>query len=169
MQEALAKQSELASLPLEWHFIGRIQSNKTADIASAFAWVHGLCDLKHAHRLSEQRPAALGPLKACVQVNLSGEASKGGLAPEQVPGFVAACAALPGISLEGLMTLPAPADDLETQRVPFAKLRALRERVARPDSPLATLSMGMSDDLEAAVAEGATIVRVGTAIFGART
>jgi PLP dependent protein len=168
VQEALDKQAALAHLPLTWHFIGRVQTNKTRDIAGHFAWVHGLCELKHARRLGEQRPAALGPLACCVQVNLSGEASKGGLAPEAVADFIAACRGIDGIAVQGLMTLPAPADDLAAQRRPFAALRALRERLATPALPLPTLSMGMTDDLEAAIAEGATMVRVGTAIFGAR-
>jgi pyridoxal phosphate enzyme (YggS family) len=168
VQEALAKRPELDELPLRWHFIGRIQGNKTAEIAAAFDWVHGLCDLRHARRLGSQRPPQLAPVRACVQVNLSGEASKGGLAPDQVGDFIGACDDIEGISIEGLMTLPAPSDDLDAQRRPFAALRELRDRLARPQRPLPTLSMGMSDDLEAAIAEGATIVRVGTAIFGPR-
>lgn len=168
VQEALDKQAALAHLPLDWHFIGRVQTNKTRDIASRFDWVHGLCELKHARRLGEQRPAAQGPLACCVQVNLSGEASKAGLAPEAVADFIAACRDIDGIAIRGLMTLPAPADEPAAQRRPFAALRALRDRLATPELPLATLSMGMTDDLEAAIAEGATMVRVGTAIFGAR-
>jgi len=168
VQEALAKQAELDELPLQWHFIGRIQGNKTAEIAAAFDWVHGLYDLRHARRLGSQRLPQRAPLRACVQVNLSGEASKGGLPPDQVGDFIAACEEIAGISIEGLMTLPAPSDDFDAQRRPFAALRDLRNRLARPQRPLPTLSMGMSDDLEAAIAEGATIVRVGTAIFGPR-
>ncbi len=167
-QEALEKQSELRHLPLHWHFIGRVQSNKTRDIATGFDWVHSVFELKHARRLGSQRPPELSPLKLCIQVNLSGEASKGGLEPAQVADFIAACAAIDGIGIEGLMTLPAPSTDIDSQRRPFAALRALRDRLATPALPLATLSMGMSADLEAAIAEGATIVRVGTAIFGSR-
>jgi hypothetical protein len=167
-QEALKKQAELRDLPVHWHFIGRIQSNKTQDIATGFDWVHSVCELKHARRLGSQRPKDRPPLRLCVQVNLSGEASKAGLAPEQVGTFINACAEIDGVCVEGLMTLPAPSADLDAQRRPFADLRALRDRLARPGLALPTLSMGMSDDLEAAIAEGATIVRIGTAIFGAR-
>jgi pyridoxal phosphate enzyme (YggS family) len=167
-QEALKKQAELCDLPVHWHFIGRVQSNKTRDIAAGFDWVHSICELEHARRLGSQRPKQLPPLKLCVQVNLSGETSKAGLAPEQVGSFVTACAEIDGVCVEGLMTLPAPSADLDAQRRPFAALRALRDRLARPGLALPTLSMGMSDDLEAAIAEGATIVRIGTAIFGAR-
>jgi pyridoxal phosphate enzyme (YggS family) len=168
VQEAIAKMDALDDLPLEWHFIGRIQSNKTQWIAERFAWLHSLCDLRHARRLSEQRPEGLPPLKVCCQVNLSGEASKGGLPPAAVGDFVSECAALPRLDLVGLMTLPAPAADLEAQRAPFRELRLLRDRLASPSCPLHVLSMGMSDDLEAAIAEGATLVRVGTAVFGPR-
>jgi len=168
VQEALAKQAELAQLDIEWHFIGRIQANKTRPIAEHFAWVHSLCDLHHARRLDAQRPAQLPPLQACIQVNTSGEASKEGLAPEAVGGLLDACSALRHIQIRGLMTLPAPADDEEGQRRPLRALRELRDRLATPDRPLTVLSMGMSDDLEAAVAEGATLVRIGTAVFGPR-
>ena len=174
VQEGIDKMDELArrdpvlAADLEWHFVGRIQSNKTRLIAAHFDWVHGLCDLRHARRLGEQRPPGRGPLACCVQVNLSGEASKGGLAPEAVADFVAACRDIAGIELRGLMTLPAPAADLESQRRPFAELRRLRERITGAGHPLPELSMGMSDDLEAAIAEGATIVRIGTAVFGPR-
>lgn len=168
VQEAITKMEELADLPLEWHFIGRIQSNKTQWIAERFAWVHSLCDLRHARRLSEQRPEGMLPLKVCCQVNLSGATSKAGLPPDAVGDFIADCAALPQLTLVGLMTLPAPAVDLEAQREPFRELRLLRNRLASPSCPLPVLSMGMSDDLEAAIAEGATLVRVGTAVFGPR-
>ncbi len=168
VQEALDKRAALSELPVEWHFIGRVQTNKTRDIAARFDWVHGLCDLKHARRLAQQRPSEAGPLPVCVQINLSGEASKAGLAPEALPAFLDACAEFHALQLRGLMTLPAPAADLDAQRRPFVALRELRDRVARPDLPLETLSMGMTADLEAAIAEGATIVRVGTAIFGPR-
>ncbi len=168
VQEALDKQTRLAMLPLQWHFVGRMQTNKTRDIAAHFDWVHGLCELKHARRLGAQRPSGTGPLRVCIQVNLSGEASKAGVAPAAVGALLDACRDIDGIAVQGLMTLPAPADDLAEQRRPFAALRALRDRLATPDLPLATLSMGMTADLEAAVAEGATMVRIGTAIFGPR-
>jgi pyridoxal phosphate enzyme (YggS family) len=177
VQEGIDKMAALAKLAkldptvpqdLEWHFIGRIQGNKTRLIAEHFDWVHGLCDLRHAHRLGEQRPAGRPPLDCCIQVNLSGETSKAGLRPEETADFIAACRDIDGIRLHGLMTLPARATSLAKQRRPFAELRALRDRLATPEQPLQTLSMGMSDDLEAAIAEGATIVRIGTAVFGPR-
>lgn len=168
VQEALAKQAELADLALEWHFIGRIQANKTRPIAESFAWVHSLCDAQHARRLDAQRPAHLPPLNACIQVNVSGEASKEGLAPGAVPDLIAACAPLTRLRLCGLMALPAPADEEAAQRLPLRALRELRDRLATPQCPLPVLSMGMSDDLEAAIAEGATLVRIGTAVFGPR-
>lgn len=167
-QEALEKMDELGDPRVEWHFIGRIQSNKTRQIAECFDWVHGLCDLKHARRLSAQRSAELPPLTACVQVNLDNEPGKAGLAPASVAGFIAACENLPGLDLVGLMTLPARAEGEEAQRRPFRELRLLRNRLATPSLSLPVLSMGMSADLEAAIAEGATVVRVGTAIFGPR-
>lgn len=168
LQEAVEKMTVLADLPAEWHFIGRIQGNKTRQVAERFAWVHGLCDLRHARRLSEQRPPGMPPLRACVQVNLSGEETKAGLAPEAVPGILTACAELGNLEILGLMTLPAPAQGEAAQRLPFRRLRELRDRLATPARPLGVLSMGMSDDLEAAIAEGATLVRVGTAVFGPR-
>jgi pyridoxal phosphate enzyme (YggS family) len=169
VQEACDKQALLADLALHWHFIGRIQSNKTSLIAEHFSWVHGLVDVRHARRLGAQR-IALGrePLRCCLQVNLCGEASKAGVEPGAVAELLAHCSAIEGLQIEGLMTLPAPSEDIDTQRRPFAQLRALRDRLATPEQPLATLSMGMSDDLEAAVAEGATMVRIGTAVFGPR-
>ncbi|MCB2262081.1 MAG: YggS family pyridoxal phosphate-dependent enzyme [Candidatus Thiosymbion ectosymbiont of Robbea hypermnestra] len=167
-QEATGKMETLGPLDIQWHFIGRIQSNKTRQIAERFDWVHGLCDLKHAHRLSAQRPAGSPPLAACVQVNLDAEPGKAGLAPDRVADFVAACAGLPHLELVGLMTLPAPTEDKAAQGRPFRALRLLRDRIATPARPLPVLSMGMSADLEAAIAEGATLVRVGTAIFGPR-
>ncbi len=169
VQEALAKQAELADLEgIEWHFIGRIQANKTRLIATHFAWVHGLADVRHAQRLSAQRPPDHPPLKVCLQVNLSGESSKSGVAPEALPELLAACIELPHLEVCGLMTLPAPAIGEETQRRAFRALRELRDRLASPRHPLPVLSMGMSDDLEAAILEGSTLVRVGTALFGAR-
>ena len=169
VQEALDKQAALADLPIEWHFIGRIQANKTGAIAQHFDWVHGLCDVGHARRLSAQRPAGAPPLHACIQVNLSGEPSKAGVQPAAVPDLLDACADLPGIRVVGLMTLPAPVEGLELQRRPFRALCELRDRLATPEQPLHCLSMGMSDDLEAAVTEGATLVRIGTAVFGPRS
>jgi PLP dependent protein len=168
VQEAIAKMDALTDLALEWHFIGRIQSNKTHLIAERFSCVHSLYDLRHARRLSDQRPSDLPPLKVFCQVNLSGEPTKGGLPPELVGDFIAACRGLPRLTIVGLMTLPAQADGLEAQRAPFRALRLLRERIATSSCPLPALSMGMTDDLEAAIAEGATVVRVGTALFGPR-
>ena len=165
LQEARAKQVELADLPLCWHFIGPIQSNKTRDIAEHFAWVHSVDRLKIAQRLSEQRPDGLPPLNICIQVNVSGEASKSGCTPEELPALAQAVTQLPGLRLRGLMTIPEPSDDPQAQRAPLARLRQLRDEL---HANLDTLSMGMSQDLEAAIAEGATWVRIGTALFGAR-
>lgn len=168
LQEALAKQAELADLDLEWHFIGPLQSNKTRPIAEHFDWVHSVERLKIAERLADQRPAALPPLNVCVQVNVSGEASKSGCAPDEAPALCRAVAALPRLRLRGLMAIPEPAQDSALARRRFAALRELRDRLNDAGLTLDTLSMGMSDDLEAAIMEGATIVRVGTAIFGER-
>lgn len=165
LQEALGKQQALSDLPLCWHFIGPIQSNKTKAIAEHFAWVHSVDRLKIAQRLSEQRPAGLPALNICLQVNVSGEASKSGCAPEELPALAAAVAALPHLRLRGLMAIPEPTDDPAEQRAAFARLRELQ---ARLPYELDTLSMGMSHDLESAIAEGATWVRIGTALFGAR-
>jgi pyridoxal phosphate enzyme (YggS family) len=168
IQEAVEKMDALEDLGARWHFIGRIQGNKTRQIAERFDWVHSLCDLKHARRLSEQRPRSLPPLAACVQVNLEAIPGKAGLAPAEVADFLQACAGLRGLKLIGLMSLPAPREDEATQRRPFRELRLTRDCLATSSLPLQVLSMGMSTDLEAAIAEGATIVRVGTAIFGPR-
>ncbi|AIR88535.1 YggS family pyridoxal phosphate-dependent enzyme [Pseudomonas cremoricolorata] len=165
LQEALNKQQELADLPLTWHFIGPIQSNKTRAIAEHFDWVHSVDRLKIAQRLSEQRPAGLAPLNVCLQVNVSGEGSKSGCAPADLPALAAAVAALPGLRLRGLMAIPAPSDERAAQERPFAQLREL---LGQLEPGLDTLSMGMSHDLEAAIAQGATWVRIGTALFGAR-
>ena len=165
LQEALGKQAELADLPLCWHFIGPIQSNKTRAIAEHFAWVHSVDRLKIAQRLSEQRPESLDPLNICIQVNVSGEASKSGCTPQDLPALAEAIAALPRLKLRGLMAIPEPTDDTCAQHAAFATVRALQENLSLP---LDTLSMGMSHDLEAAVVEGATWVRIGTALFGAR-
>jgi pyridoxal phosphate enzyme (YggS family) len=167
-QEACEKQALLSDLEIDWHFIGRIQSNKTKLIAERFNWVHGLSEVRHAQRLGAQRPDPARPLHCCLQVNLSGEPSKAGTTPEALPELLKQCSRIGGIRIEGLMTLPAPSDEFALQRRPFAELRRLRDRLATPGLPLETLSMGMSHDLEAAVAEGATMVRIGTAIFGPR-
>lgn len=167
LQEALAKQAQLTDLPLCWHFIGPIQSNKTKAIAEHFDWVHSVDRLKIAQRLSEQRPPELPPLNLCLQVNVSGEDSKSGCAPEEVPALAQAIAQLPRVHLRGLMAIPAPTEDPLQQRAAFARLRQLLTELS-PDLRLDTLSMGMSQDLEAAIAEGATWVRIGTALFGAR-
>ncbi|MGH8666980.1 MAG: YggS family pyridoxal phosphate-dependent enzyme [Burkholderiales bacterium] len=167
-QEASAKVAALAHLPLEWHFIGPIQSNKTRPIAEQFAWVHSLDREKVARRLSEQRPAALEPLMVCIQVNVSGEASKSGVPPQTAAALARQVASLPNIRLRGLMAIPAPAPDGERQRAQFRELRALYDALRAQGIDLDTLSMGMSDDLEAAILEGSTLVRVGSAIFGRR-
>lgn len=165
LQEALGKQVELADLPLIWHFIGPIQSNKTRSIAEHFAWVHSVDRLKIAQRLSEQRPADLPPLNICIQVNVSGEASKSGCTPQDLPALAQAISALPRLKLRGLMAIPEPTDDRAEQDAAFAAVQKLQ---ASLDLPLDTLSMGMSHDLESAIAQGATWVRIGTALFGAR-
>ena len=170
VQEALAKIEALADLrdQLQWHLIGPLQSNKTRPVAEAFDWVHSVDRLKVAQRLSEQRPAGLPPLQVCLQVNISGEASKSGLTPAEVPGVAQAVAALPRLQLRGLMAIPEPAGDAQQQRQPHRALRELLASLQAQGLALDTLSMGMSADLEAAIAEGATLVRVGTAIFGRR-
>ncbi|MBA3995761.1 MAG: YggS family pyridoxal phosphate-dependent enzyme [Candidatus Accumulibacter sp.] len=168
VQEGVAKVIELADLGLEWHFIGPLQSNKTRVVAEHFDWVHSIDRLKIAERLAEQRPAALPPLSVCLQVNVSGEATKSGVAPDAVEDLARRVAALPGLRLRGLMAIPAPAADFAAQRLPFRRLREIYEQLRAGGLPLDTLSMGMSHDLEAAIAEGATLVRVGTAIFGER-
>ncbi|WP_343582611.1 YggS family pyridoxal phosphate-dependent enzyme [Pseudomonas sp.] len=165
LQEALTKQQALSDLPLIWHFIGPIQSNKTKAIAEHFDWVHSVDRLKIAQRLSEQRPAGLAPLNICLQVNVSGEDSKSGCAPADLPALAKAVAALPNLCLRGLMAIPEPTDDRAAQEAAFATLRQLQEGLGLG---LETLSMGMSHDLEAAIAQGATWVRIGTALFGAR-
>ncbi len=168
VQEAVAKMDTLADLPLEWHFIGPLQSNKTRLVAERFAWVHSVERLKIAERLSAQRPAQLAPLQVCVQVNVSGETSKGGCAPSEAGELANAVARLPGLRLRGLMAIPEPTGDLRLLRSRFALLRGLREEIVRDGLALDVLSMGMSHDLEIAIAEGATVVRIGTAIFGER-
>lgn len=154
--------------PVEWHFIGPIQSNKTRPIATSFHWVHTVERLKIAQRLSEQRPSELGPLNVCLQVNISGEATKSGATPAELPELARAVAALPNLALRGLMAIPEAQSDPALQRAAFAKLRALADTLRASGLKIDTLSMGMSGDMEAAILEGATIVRVGSAIFGAR-
>ncbi|MBS1159477.1 MAG: hypothetical protein H6R15_1896 [Proteobacteria bacterium] len=168
VQEGCEKVVATADLGLEWHFIGPLQSNKSRQVAEHFAWVHSIDRLKIAERLSAQRPAHLPPLQVCVQVNVSGEASKSGCPPHQAAALCQAVAALPHLRLRGLMAIPQPVDELSAQRRPFRELRQLYETLRSAGLPLDTLSIGMTHDLEAAVAEGATIVRIGTAIFGER-
>jgi pyridoxal phosphate enzyme (YggS family) len=168
VQEGVEKIRELASLGLTWHYIGPIQSNKTRAIAEHFDWVHSIDRAKIAARLSEVRGPRQTELQVCVQVNVSGEASKSGVAPEEVAQLAKHVAGFPRLKLRGLMTVPEPTTDTALQRRRFAQLRELRDRLNRDGLALDTLSMGMSADLEAAIAEGATMVRVGTAIFGER-
>ena len=169
LQEALLKQHELTDLPLTWHFIGPIQSNKTKEIATYFQWVHSVDRLKIAQRLSNQRPTTLPPINICLQVNISGEESKSGCLPDEVTQLTKTIIDLPNIILRGFMTIPEPTNDEPKQRVAFEKLRHLLEQTNQKlGTNLDTLSMGMSHDLESAIIEGATWVRVGTAIFGER-
>jgi pyridoxal phosphate enzyme (YggS family) len=172
LQEALDKiaacRAERPETALEWHFIGPIQSNKTRPIAEHFDWVHSVEREKIAQRLSDQRPASLAPLQVCLQVNVSGEASKSGCAPDEAPALAERIAALPRLRLRGLMAIPEPTEDVALQRRQFAAVRAVFEACRARGLDLDTLSMGMSADLDAAIAEGATIVRVGTALFGHR-
>ena len=168
VQEGCEKAAATVDRSLEWHFIGPLQSNKTRLVAEHFAWVHSVDRLKIAERLSAQRPTDLPPLQVCVQVNVSGEASKSGCTPAEALALCQAVAALPQLRLRGLMAIPEPADDAAAQRAPLRRLRELYESIRAAGLPLDTLSMGMTHDLEAAIAEGATIVRVGTAIFGER-
>jgi len=168
--EKIARVREAApGLVLDWHFIGPIQANKTRLLAETFDWVHSVDRLKIAQRLAQQRPAGLPPLNVLLQVNISGEETKSGVPPTEVSALAEAVATLPGLRLRGLMAIPAPAANPAEQRRPFAALRRLLESLAENGHALDTLSMGMSDDLEAAILEGATIVRIGTAIFGARS
>jgi len=168
VQEGVDKVAATAGRNLEWHFIGPLQSNKSRPVAEHFDWVHSIERLKIAERLSAQRPRHLPPLQVCIQVNVSGEASKSGCAPEAALALCQSVAALPGLQLRGLMAIPEPTDDMAAQRAPFRQLREIFATIRAAGLPLDTLSMGMSHDLEAAVAEGATIVRIGTAIFGER-
>jgi pyridoxal phosphate enzyme (YggS family) len=184
LQEALEKMRDLASpgrsggagspegglpRPMEWHFIGPIQSNKTRSIAENFAWVHGVDRQKIAERLAQARPTDMPPLQVCMQVNVSGEPSKSGVTPQQAVALAESIAQLPSLRLRGLMAIPEVTSDPQLQRRRFRAVRELRDEIARHGIGLDTLSMGMSADLEAAIAEGATLVRIGTAIFGSRS
>lgn len=168
VQEAVAKIQATTDLSLEWHFIGRIQANKTRTIAAQFAWVHTLCDPHHAERLAAQRPTELAPLQCCIQVNLTGEASKGGVGPAEILPLASQIAGLPRLRLRGLMTMSAVSQSAQEQQALFTRLRQELERLQQAGHAVDTLSMGMTDDLEPAICAGATMVRVGTAIFGAR-
>ena len=168
VQEALGKIEALKDLSIEWHFIGPIQSNKTRSIAGHFSWVHSVDRLKIAERLSVQRPAHLPPLQLCLQVNISHEASKSGASPDELIELARAIVKLPNLALRGLMAVPAASDDIAEQRAGFAQLRKLYEQLNRQGLHLDTLSMGMSHDFPAAINEGATMVRIGSAIFGNR-
>jgi PLP dependent protein len=168
LQEALAKMDALADLPLRWHFIGALQSNKTAPVAERFDWVHSVDRAKLAMRLSAQRPAGKAPLQVCVQVRIGGEESKSGAAPEEAAALARLVAGLPGLELRGLMAVPPPESDPARQRAWCRQLRQLFEALRAQGLAIDTLSMGMTDDLEAAIAEGATLVRIGTALFGPR-
>lgn len=168
LNEALPKLAALTDPAPEWHFIGPLQSNKTRGIAEHFAWLHSLDRLKHAERLNEQRPDVLPPLNVCLQINISGEVSKSGVTLEALPVLATAVAALPRLRLRGLMAIPAPSSDSDAQRAAFRAVRLAFESLQEKGLTLDTLSMGMTDDLESAIAEGATILRIGSAIFGAR-
>ena len=168
LQEALAKIAALRSRALTWHFIGRIQANKTRPIAAAFSWVHGVDRLRVAERLAAQRPRQAPPLNVCLEVNIAGQMSKGGVMPAEVPALAAAVSRLPCLTLRGLMCIPPEETEPARQRAWFARLRGLRDDLNAAGHSLDTLSMGMSADFEAAIEEGATIVRLGTVLFGAR-
>jgi pyridoxal phosphate enzyme (YggS family) len=168
LKEALAKREALAELPLRWHFIGQIQANKTRPIAEWFHWVHGLDRARIAERLAAQRPFYAPPLNVCLQVNIAGESGKGGVSPDELPALAAAVAELPRLTLRGLMCMPPPETEVARQRHWFAQTRQLFERLNAAGARLDTLSMGMSADFEAAILEGATLVRIGTALFGER-
>lgn len=168
LQEAISKVEALRRLDIVWHFIGPVQSNKTRGIAQTFAWVHSLDRVRIARRLNDQRPEGAPALDVCIQVNVSGEASKSGIGPDELEEFASAVAALPRLRLRGLMTIPKPESGLDAQRLPFRKLREALLALNQRGFDLDTLSMGMTGDMEAAIAEGATWVRIGTAIFGPR-
>ena len=167
--EGIEKITEIANPELVWHFIGHLQTNKTRPVAEHFSWVHSVDRLKTARRLSDQRPDSLGDLNVCIQVNVDDEASKSGVRPEEVAQLAAAIVALPRLRLRGLMCLPAIREEFEGQRQPFRRLRELGDELRAAGMPIDTLSMGMSDDFRAAICEGSTIVRIGTAVFGPRS
>jgi len=169
LQDALQKIPVLQDCDIEWHFIGRIQSNKTRPIAENFAWVHTLSSLKHARRLNEQRPETLPPLNICVQLNLTGEASKSGISADELAPLLEKVVDLPHLRLRGLMTMPPAAASAAEQHEVFSRLHGLLMEMNRQGHTLDSLSMGMSGDMQAAICEGATMVRIGTAIFGPRT
>ncbi len=168
LQDARSKIEALRDLGLEWHFLGPIQSNKTRLIGECFSWVHSVDNLKHATRLSDARPRELPPLQICIQVNVSAEVTKSGCDPDQLGDLATAVYSHRGLRLRGLMAIPAPSDDVDAQRRSFARLRHMKEELVNKGLELDTLSMGMSADLEAAISEGSTMVRVGRAIFGPR-
>jgi pyridoxal phosphate enzyme (YggS family) len=168
LKEALPKMDQLAELAVNWHYIGQIQSNKTRPIAAAFSWVHSIDRLGVAQRLSEQRPFHAPPLNVCLQVALISEPAKGGVSPALLPQLAASVAQLPRLGLRGLMCIPPPTGDVPSMRAMFARLRVLKDELNAKGLKLDTLSMGMSADFESAIAEGATMVRIGTALFGAR-
>lgn len=169
VQEALAKQRELADLDLEWHLIGPLQSNKAREVAEHFDWIQSVDRLKLVAALARHRPAAHGALQVLIQVNVDDEASKSGCRPDEIPALAAAIVAEPALQLRGLMAIPAPHQDLALRRAAFARMRELFEALQRDHDAIDTLSMGMSEDFELAIAEGATLVRIGSALFGART
>ena len=169
VQEALPKIAAFRDAPIVWHFIGHLQTNKARDVAERFGWVHGVDRAKAAAALSKARPADLGALNVCLQVNISEEATKGGVAPDEALGLAREIGALPGLKLRGVMGMASPTAEAAVQRAQFATLRRAFEGIAAAGIPVDTLSMGMSQDLEAALAEGATMVRIGTAIFGERS
>ncbi len=168
LQDAMTKVETLSGPGVSWHFIGAVQSNKTRPIAAHFDWVHCIEREKIAKRLSAQRPAGREPLEVCIEVNVSGEETKSGVPPANVESLARMVRDLPGLRLRGLMAIPRPSPDIETQRIPFRQLREILDELNAKGLELDTLSMGMTGDLEAAIAEGATIVRIGTAIFGPR-
>lgn len=168
LQDALNKIEVVSEPTIEWHFIGPIQSNKTRQIAQNFNWVHTVDRLKIAQRLNEQRDSSQKPLNVCIQVNTSGESSKSGISSDNALGLALQISQLPNLQLRGLMTIPAPSNDFAEQRKPFRLLREIKDNIESKGIALDTLSMGMSNDMEAAIAEGSTMVRIGTAIFGAR-
>ena len=168
LQDALGKLDPLSGLPLSWHFIGHVQSNKTRDIATRFDWVQSIDRERIAMRLNDHRPTGAPPLNVCIQVNVSEEASKSGVAPEAVPDLAQRILAMPRLRLRGLMAIPRPEPNFRTQRRPFGRMRELLGALKAEGIDVDTLSIGMTDDMEAAIAEGATMVRIGTAIFGPR-